>query len=65
MLTLRLVFQLALRQAEGFAGSLLRLLGVELSIPDHITLSRRGRGFAGLASPADDHVSCRTGRCTC
>ena len=47
MLTLRLVFHLALRQAEGFVGSVLRLLGLELSIPDHTTLSRRGRGFAG------------------
>jgi hypothetical protein len=47
VLTLRLVFQLALRQAEGFVGSVLRLLGLELSIPDHTTLSRRGRGFAG------------------
>jgi hypothetical protein len=47
VLTLRLVFQLALRQAEGFVGSVLRLLGLELGIPDHTTLSRRGRGFAG------------------
>ena len=47
VLTLRLVFQLALRQAEGFVGSVLRPLGVELSIPDHTTLSRRGRGVAG------------------
>ena len=47
VLTLRLVFHLALRQAEGFVGSVLRFLGLELSIPDHTTLSRRGRGFAG------------------
>src|SRR5919112_5331493 len=45
--TLRLVFHLALRQAEGFARSVLRLLGQELRTPDHTTLSRRGRGFAG------------------
>jgi hypothetical protein len=25
----------------------LRLLGQELRVPDHTTLSRRGRGFAG------------------
>jgi hypothetical protein len=43
---LRLVFHLALRQAEGFAASVLRLLGQELHVPDHTTLSRRGRGFA-------------------
>ena len=47
VLTLRLVFHLALRQAEGFATSVLRLLGQELRVPDHTTLSRRSRGFAG------------------
>ena len=44
---LRLVFHLALRQAEGFVGSVLRFLGLELGVPDHTTLSRRSRGFAG------------------
>ena len=47
VLTLRLVFHLALRQAEAFSRSVLRLLGLELAIPDHTTLSRRGRAFAG------------------
>ena len=47
VLMLRLVFHLALRQAEGFAASVLRLLGQELRVPDHTTLSRRSRGFAG------------------
>ncbi len=47
VLTLRLVFHLPLRQAEGFAASVLRLLGQERRVPDHTTLSRRGRGFAG------------------
>ena len=46
VLMLRLVFHLALRQAEGFAGSVLRLLGLDLHVPDHTTLSRRSRGFA-------------------
>ena len=46
VLMLRLVFHLALRQAEGFVASLLRLLGLDLPVPDHTTLSRRGRGFA-------------------
>jgi hypothetical protein len=40
-LTLRAVFRLALRQAEGLIGSILRLLGLDLSVPDHTTLSRR------------------------
>ena len=43
VLMLRLVFHLALRQAEGFVGSVLRLLGLDLSTPDHTTLSRRSR----------------------
>src|SRR5215207_56020 len=47
VLVLRLVFHLALRQAEGLAASALRLLGQELRVPDHTTLSRRSRGFAG------------------
>src|SRR5918998_5388712 len=47
VLTLRLVFHLALRQAGGFAGSVLRLLGLELPVPDHTTLSRRSCTFAG------------------
>ena len=46
VLMLRLVFHLALRQAEGFAATVLPLLGRELRVPDHTTLCRRGRGFA-------------------
>ena len=44
---LRLVFHLALRQAEGFVGSVLRLLGLDLTVPDDTTLSRRSAGMAG------------------
>jgi hypothetical protein len=40
-LTLRAVFRLALRQMEGLIGSILRLLGLDLAVPDHSTLSRR------------------------
>jgi hypothetical protein len=40
-LMLRAVFRLALRQTEGLLGSILRLLGLELAVPDHTTLSRR------------------------
>ena len=47
VLMLRLVFHLALRQAEGFATSVLRLLGQELCVPDHTTLSRHSQSFAG------------------
>ncbi len=40
-LTLRAVFRLALRQTEGLIGSLMRLLGLDLPVPDHTTLCRR------------------------
>jgi Transposase DDE domain len=35
------VFRLALRQTEGLIGSVLQLLGLNLPVPDHSTLSRR------------------------
>ena len=40
-LTLRAVFRLALRQTEGLIGSVMGLLGLDLAVPDHSTLSRR------------------------
>jgi hypothetical protein len=40
-LTLKAVFRLAYRQTEGLIGSIIRLLGLDLSVPDHTTLSRR------------------------
>ena len=40
-LPLRSVFRLALRQTEGLIGSILQLLGLDLAVPDHSTLSRR------------------------
>src|SRR3954468_23985231 len=40
-LTLKAVFRLALRQTEGLIGSIIGLLGLALSVPDHTTLSRR------------------------
>jgi len=42
-LTLKAVFRLALRQTEGLIGSIIGLLGLELHVPDHSTLSRRAR----------------------
>ena len=42
-LTLRLIFHLPLRQTEGFLTSIFGMLGLELSTPDHTTLSRRGQ----------------------
>jgi hypothetical protein len=55
VLTLRLIFHLALRQVEGFTRSALRLLGLQIAVPDHSTLSRRGRGFAGRQPRAARH----------
>jgi len=40
-LSLKAVFRLALRQTEGLIGSVIGLLGLDLAVPDHSTLSRR------------------------
>jgi len=40
-LTLGLVFGLRLRQSEGLLSSVLELMGLNLPVPDHTTLSRR------------------------
>ena len=45
-LTLRLVFRLPLRQAEGFVRSVLASMDVDLEAPDHTTLSRQSRYLA-------------------
>jgi hypothetical protein len=45
-LTLRAVFRLVLRQTEGLIGSILQLLGLDLAVPDHSTLSRRAEMLA-------------------
>ena len=42
-LILRTVFHQPLRQTEGLVGSLLELMGLDLPVPDHSTLSRRSR----------------------
>jgi len=54
-LTLRAVFRLALRQTEGLIGSILRLLGIDLTLPDHSTLSRR-------AETLEVPIPCRSSR---
>ena len=40
-LSLRLLFKLPLRQTEGFLRCLFSLMKVDISVPDHTTLSRR------------------------
>ncbi len=42
-LTFGMVFGLPLRQGEGLLGSVLKLMGLDLPVPDHTTLSRRAR----------------------
>ncbi len=45
-LILRAVLHQPLRQTEGLVGSLLELVGLDLPVPDHSTLSRRARTLA-------------------
>ena len=42
-LTMRAIFHLALRQTEGLIGSVIRLLGLALTVPDHSTMCRRSK----------------------
>ena len=61
VLTVRLVYHLALRQTEGFLRSLASQLELDLPIPDHTTLSRRARKlgkirFAPGASSRPIHI---------
>jgi len=44
-LAVRAVYHLALRQTEGLITSIFALLGLTLPVPDHTTLSRRGRAL--------------------
>ena len=54
-LTLGVVYKQPLRQTQGLMRGIARLMGLEISVPDFSTLSRRGRG---LSIPA----KLRTGR---
>ena len=57
-LTMRLVYGLPLRQAEGFLRSLLNIMGLDLDAPDHTTLSRRSRqlNIALRPKPSTDPI---------
>src|ERR1700730_4757297 len=52
-LPLRTVFRLPLRQTEGLIGSVILLLGLDLAVPDHSTLSRRAETLAVLRAPSN------------
>ena len=43
MLTLKEVFHLTNRSVEGFVRSLFQMMKIDLPVPDHSTLSRRGK----------------------
>src|SRR5918912_4128803 len=52
-LALRLVFHQPLRQAEGLLRSIADVLKIDIAIPDHSTLSRRGGGLTILPKRVD------------
>jgi len=52
-LALRLVFHQPLRRTEGLLRSIADVLGVDIAIPDHTTLSRRGGGLTILLKRLD------------
>ena len=45
VLTLKVLFQLPLRAAQGLTGSMLRLAGLDWPVPHYSTLSRRQQGL--------------------
>src|SRR6202162_1079982 len=59
-LMLRTAFKLALRQTEGLMTSVLTLMGLTISAPDHSTISRRAETLAGIQAasvpPGPVHV---------
>ena len=52
-LALRLVFHQPLRQTEGLFRSIADVLAIDIAIPDHTTLSRRGGGLTILPKRID------------
>lgn len=52
-LMLGMVFGLRLRQSEGLLGSVLDMMGLDLPVPDHTTLSRRARTWKPTGKSKD------------
>lgn len=52
-LMLGMVFGLRLRQSEGLLSSVLDMMGLDLPVPDHTTLSRRARTWKSSAGGGD------------
>ena len=65
-LTLRLLYHLPLRQAEGFLRALSGMMRLDLSVPDYTTLSRRSQHLRRRLRPvppgARASISCSTAR---
>jgi hypothetical protein len=59
-LTMKVLFGKALRQTTGFVESLLRLVGLDWTVPDFSTLSRRQKTLTVNIPVAAPRV-----RCTC
>jgi hypothetical protein len=51
-LTLRAVFRLAFRQTEGLMAPIIGLLGLDLVVPDHSTMTRRAETLEGIVKLA-------------
>ena len=61
-LALRLVFHQPLRQTEGLLRSLAAVLGVDIRVPDHTTLSRRGGGLTIFLKRIDRRTAASSDR---
>ena len=59
-LTLRIIYHLPLRQAEGFLHSLFAIMRLDLSAPDYTTLSRRGQHLPRRLRPVPTENLIRT-----
>ena len=55
LLTLKAVFSLTYRSVEGFGRSLMQLMGLDLRIPDHTSLSRRAKTLS-VVIPRRSHA---------
>jgi hypothetical protein len=51
-LTLRMVFKQALRQTQGLMRSISKLIGVDLTVPHYMSMSRRGNELSLSARDA-------------
>ena len=51
-LMLRAAFKMALRQTEGLMASVLTLMNLTITAPDHTTVSRRAVGLTVTKSPS-------------